>query len=103
MGKENSNIDTLSRSAHMVEAPPLEDDKYAEFYKVDKPVIKFEGGVNKIQHIQRSTVEIAEEEQAKDEVWSEVIRWVEQGQVLEKAEKRGKAPEMLVAHSMFNP
>ena len=39
-GKENSNVDALSRSSHITEAPPLEDDDYAEFYKVDKPVIR---------------------------------------------------------------
>ena len=35
-------------------------DKYAVFYKIDEPVIKFEGGVKEIQHVQRSTSEIAE-------------------------------------------
>ena len=48
--------------------------------------------MNEIQHIQRSTSEIAEE-QAKDEVWREMISWVVQGQVPEKAEtevKQGK-------------
>ena len=58
-GKENSNADALSRSSHMAEALPIEEDKYAEFYKIDKPVIKFVGGVNEIQHIQRSLIEIA--------------------------------------------
>ena len=77
-GKENSNADALSRSSHMVEAPPLEEDEYAKFYEIDEPVIKFEEGVNEIQHIQRSLIEIAEE-QAKDKVWSEVISWIEQG------------------------
>ena len=86
----------------MAEAPPLEEDKYAEFYKKDKPVIKFEGGVNKIQHIQRSLIEIAEE-QTKEKVWSEVISWIEQGRLLEKAWTKGKAREVLVACSMFNP
>ena len=42
----------------MVEALPLEEDEYAEFYEIDKPVIRFEGGVNEIQHIQRSLIEI---------------------------------------------
>ena len=42
-GKE----DALSRSSHMAEAPPLQEDKYAKFYKIDKLVIRFEGGVNK--------------------------------------------------------
>ena len=70
----------------MAEAPPLEEDeyakfyeidepvikfeegaKYAEFYEIDEPVIKFEEGSNEIQHIQRSLIEIAEQ-QAKDEV-----------------------------------
>ena len=31
---------------------------YAEFYKIDDPVIKCEGRVNKIQHVQHSTGEI---------------------------------------------
>ena len=68
-GKKNSNRDALSRSSYMVEALTLEEDEYVEFYKIDKPVIRFEGGVNKIQHIQRSLIEIAEE-QSKDQVWS---------------------------------
>ena len=42
----------------MAEALPLEEDEYAEFYKIEKPVIKFEGGVNEIQHIQSSLIEI---------------------------------------------
>ena len=50
-GKENSNTVTFSRSSHMEEAPPLEEDEYAKFYEIDKPVIKFEGGVNEIHHI----------------------------------------------------
>ena len=41
--------------------------------------------MNEIQHIQRSLIEIAEE-QSKDEVWSKVISWVEKGQLPEKAE-----------------
>ena len=45
----------------MAEAPTLEEDKYAEFYEIDKPVIRFEGGINEIQHIQQSLVEIAKE------------------------------------------
>ena len=76
-GKENSNADALSRSWHVVEAPLLEKDEYAEFYEIDEPVIQFEWGVNQIQHIQHSKMEFAKE-QAKDEVWSEVISWVEQ-------------------------
>ena len=69
-GKENSNADALSRSSRMAEAPLLEEDEYAEFYDIDEPVIQ--GGVNEIQHIQRSMMEIAEG-QAKDKVQSEVI------------------------------
>ena len=49
-----------------------------------------------------NTAQIAEE-QAKDEVWREVISWVEQVRVPGKAETRGKAREVLVAHSMFDP
>ena len=56
-------------------APPLSEDKYAEFYEIDKPVIQFAEGVNEIQHIQHSMIEVAEE-QAKDKVWREVISWV---------------------------
>ena len=43
------------------------------------------------------------EEHSKDKVWSEMISWVEKGQLPEKAETRGKAREVLVAHSIFNP
>ena len=77
----------------------MEKDEYAEFYEINKPVIKFEGGVNEIQH---SLIEIAEE-QTKDEVWSEVISWIEQGQLPEKTETRGEAREVLLARSMFDP
>ena len=77
-GNENSKADALNRSTHIAEAPLLKEDEYAEFYRVDEPVIKFEGRVNETQHIQRSTAEIAEE-QAKDEIWSKVICWVERG------------------------
>ena len=49
-----------------------------------------------------SLIEIAEE-QAKDEVRSEIISWIEQGQLPEKTETRGKAREVLVACSMFDP
>ena len=101
-GKENRNADTLSKSSHMAEAPLLEEDEYAEFYEIDEPVIQFEEGVIEIQHMQCSMMKIAEE-QAKDEVWSEVISWVEQGCVLEKMETRGKAREVLVARSIYNP
>ena len=59
-------------------------------------------GVPEIQHIQQSLIEIAEE-QSKDKVWSEVISWVEKGQLLEKAETQGKAREVLVACSIFDP
>ena len=62
-------------------------------------MINFEGGVNEIQHIQRSLIEIAEE-QSKDEVWSKVISWIEKGQIQEKVETRGKGREVLVAHSI---
>ena len=65
-------------------------------------MINFEGGVNEIQHIQRSMMEVAEE-QTKEEVWSEVISWVEKVQLPEKAGTRGKAREVLVAHSIFDP
>ena len=41
-------------------------------------MIKFGDGVNKIQHVQCSATEIALE-QAKDKVWSEVIKWVGAG------------------------
>ena len=67
----------------MAEAPPLEEDEYNEFYEIHEPVIQFEGGVNEIQHIQGSMMEIAVE-QAKEEVWSEVISWVEQGKCFRK-------------------
>ena len=30
-GKEKGNVDALSKSSYMAEAPPLEEDKYAEF------------------------------------------------------------------------
>ena len=65
-------------------------------------MINFIGGVNEIQHIQQSLIEIAEK-QSKDEVWSEVISWVEKGQLPEKAETRGIAREVLVARSIFHP
>ena len=66
-GKENSKADALSRSSHMAEASPLAEEEYTEFYEINKPLINFQGGVNEIQHIQRSLIEIAEE-QSKDEV-----------------------------------
>ena len=43
----------------MAEAPPIEEDEYAKFYKIEEPVIRFEGGVNAIQHIQQSLIENA--------------------------------------------
>ena len=58
-------------------------------------MIQFEEGVNEIQHIQHSLIEIAKE-QAKDKVWSEVFRWIE-GRLPEKTETRGKARKILVA------
>ena len=45
--------------------------------------------------------EIAEE-QANNEAWSKLISWVKQGRVPEKAETRGKAQKVLLAHSMFD-
>ena len=89
-GKENSNADALSRLSHMPEAPPVSEDEYAEFYEIDEPVIQFAEGVNEIQHIHRSMIEVAEK-QAKDKVRREVISWVKQGRVPEKKETRGKA------------
>ena len=68
----------------MENAPLIEDDIYAKFYEVEEPVIKYINGINEIQHVQRNLGEIAEE-QAKDEVWSEVISWVEKGQLPNKA------------------
>ena len=62
----------------MAKALPLEQDEYAKFYKIDEPAIKFEKGVNEIQHTQCSLILIAEE-QAKEKGWSEVISWIEQG------------------------
>ena len=85
----------------MFEALPLEEDEYAEFYEIDEPVIQFEG-VHEKQHIQCSMMEISKE-QAKDKVWSEVISWVEQGGIPEKRETIGKAREVLVTGSMFDP
>ena len=45
-GKVNSNTDALSRSSHIHE--------YAEFYEIDEPVIKFEGGVNESRQVDRN-------------------------------------------------
>ena len=86
----------------MEDAPALEDNLYAEFYDVDEPVIKFLGGINQVQHVQQQLSEVAEE-QAKDEVWSEVIKWVEKGHAPDKSEVRGKLREILVARSQFDP
>ena len=58
--------------------------------------------MNEIQHIQQSLIKIAKE-QSKDEVLSEFISWVEKGQLPEMAETRGKAREVLLARSMFDP
>ena len=58
--------------------------------------------MKEIQQVQRSTEEIAEE-QTKEEVWREVISWVEQGRLPEKAEIRDKAREVSMACSMFEP
>ena len=54
-GMENSHADALTWSTNMAEAPPLENEKYAEFYEVDELVIRFEDGVNEIQQVQCST------------------------------------------------
>ena len=91
-GKENTNTDALSRSSHIAE----EDD----LSEIDEPVFKFEEGVNEIWYIQQSLIEIAEE-QAKDEVRSEVISWIEQVQLPKKTETGGKAREVLVVCSML--
>ena len=65
-------------------------------------MIKFLRGINEVQHVQLQLNEVAEE-QAKDKVWSEVIKWVEKGQAPDKSEVRGKLREVLVASSKFNP
>ena len=69
---------------------------------MDEPVIKFLGGINEVQHVQQKLSEVAEE-QAKDEVWSKVIKWVKKGHMPDKSEVRGKLREVLVARSKFNP
>ena len=56
--KENSNADNLRWLTHMAEAPLLAEDKYAKFYELDEPVIQFEDGVNKIQHVQCIAMEV---------------------------------------------
>ena len=77
----------------MQEASTIEEGEYAKFYGIDVLGISFEEGVNEIQHLQWSLVEITEG-QSKNEVWSKVISWVEKGQWLEKEETRGKAREV---------
>ena len=57
--------------------------------------------MHEIKHIQHSLIEIAQE-QAKDEVWSEVISWIEQVRLPEKTKTSGKAKGVLVAHSMLD-
>ena len=47
-GKENSNGDALSILSHMPKAHLLSEKKYAEFYKIDEPLIQFAKGANKI-------------------------------------------------------
>ena len=37
---------------------------------------------------------------SRDEVWSEVIKWVEAGKIPDKAEVRGRPRKVLVARSM---
>ena len=49
-----------------------------------------------------NSIEVAEE-QAKYEVWSEVIKWVEKGQAPDKSEVRGKSREVLVGLSNILP
>ena len=65
-------------------------------------MIKYIEEINEIQHVQWNLGEIAEE-QAKDEVWSEVIKWVKKGELPNKAETQGKMKEVLAARSIFNP
>ena len=89
-GKANSNTDALSKSTHMAEVPPSQEDEYAKFNEVDNPVIRFEEGVNEIQHVQCSSGDNAKEH-AENKVWSEVIQWVEEGCVPEKGETRVKS------------
>ena len=83
----------------MEDALSLEDDVYVEFYDVEEPVIKFLEGINEVQHVQQQLSEVAEE-QAKDEVWSEVISWVEKGHMPDKLEARGRLREVLAARSL---
>ena len=65
-------------------------------------MIKFEEGVNEIQHMQGSLIEITKKK-SKDKVWSKVISWIEKRHLLEKSETRVKAREVLVEYSMLNP
>ena len=53
-------------------------------------------GSEQASHVQRNMVMIAEE-QAKDEVWSELISWVRLKRIPEKANMRSKDQEVLVA------
>ena len=57
-GKENNNADALSRSSYMTKALLLSEDEYL----IDQPIIQFAEGVNEIQHIQCSMIEVAEEQ-----------------------------------------
>ena len=93
-GKINSNVDALSRASHMEDAPLMEEDVYAEFYEVEEPVIKYREEVNEIQHIQQNWGEITEE-QAKDEVWKEVISWVEKGKLPDTWEDEGGSRSLI--------
>ena len=65
-------------------------------------MIKYLEGINEIQHVQRNLGEISDE-QAKDEVWSEVIKWVKRGKVPDKVEIQGKMKEVQAARSLFDP
>ena len=69
---------------------------------MDEPRIKFSEGINEVQHVQPQLNKVAEE-QAKDEAWSKVIKWVEIGYAPDKSEVKGKSREVLVACSKFSP
>ena len=62
----------------------------------------FADGVNEIQLVQGSATEVACE-QSKAQVCSEVIKWVEAGQMPEKFKTKGESRKVLVSRSMFNP
>ena len=47
-------------------------------------MIKYMNVINEIQHVQRNLGEIAEE-QAMNEVWSEVISWVEKWAIAQQS------------------